>query len=71
MDVGHLPQAMLDGTRIVHACGLGSIPADLSVYLTRERLARDGLEAKEIKFLMGPVYRSVIAVIGGGCVIMR
>jgi short subunit dehydrogenase-like uncharacterized protein len=33
-----LPQAAQKGVRIVHACGLGSVPADLSVYHMQERL---------------------------------
>lgn len=50
------------GIKIVHACGLGSVPADLSAYLMLRRLEEDGVKPTELKFLSGPMYSSL----GGG-----
>ncbi len=50
------------GVRIVHACGLGSVPADLSVYLMLHRLHDQHVTVRELKFMLGPVYSSL----GGG-----
>ena len=55
-------QAQAKGVRIVHACGLGSIPADLSVYLMLQRLRHHRNEPKELNFPNGPMYSSL----GGG-----
>lgn len=53
----HHHPAERKGVRIVHACGLGSVPADLSAYLMLRRLDEDQVVPTELKFLMGPVYR--------------
>jgi len=55
-------EAKEKGVRIVHACGLGSVPADLSVHLMLHRLHEEHVHVKEVKFMMGPVYSSL----GGG-----
>jgi short subunit dehydrogenase-like uncharacterized protein len=61
IDKFHEP-AQAKGVRIVHAYGLGSVPADLSVYLILQRLRHHRIEPTELKFLNGPMYSSL----GGG-----
>ncbi len=58
----HHRPAEHNGTRLVHACGLGSVPADLCAYLMLRRLEEDGVTPTEVRFLMGPVYRYTRAV---------